>query len=791
MSRPFTLFVVLSLLLHALPAAAVDTATARKAADNFLLFKHSDRQVAALTPLRGNRLAPGSAAVEIGHLASLTGGGYLLIASQEDAQPIKGYSLSRDFSELPPAYRDFLLAEMEWRVRAAATTRQPAAVTRNSAWDFLLTFDQRRTPLAYVADTWLLDSRWGQGYPYNKFLPTMSGQHVLAGCVNIAMGQLMRYHGWPAAGSGVATHDWNGQALTAILHHGYNWGRMPAALDGTQTGVEEDETARLIADLGVSNRTAFGLDNSGTAINPQTLMEQFGYATGIGTVSNFTTSGQPDAAFFPTMQAEINAGRPLLLSLPGHMGVVDGYGSDPTGDKIHINLGWDGIDDNFYYLEKPIIAGGLIFSGGGNTPPVLVAYTGIKPCSGADCAAGVEQPGSLAFPSISGSFDYPHDIDWYSVHLQGNVALSGSRGFTNQAFFISLYDRDWRFLTGTRGNENETWPPTNLPADLYRLRISLVGESGTAWQPGGLPDYQVTITGSQPDAATRQAIDAGLDHPPVILTSFPDRVLKAPAAQPLQLLVDARDMENDPVTLSVASTNPTAISATIQGDILAVQPLAPGQAAIVTVTAQAGGKKATASFTVLTSAQDVAFGTTFTVSGQFTTQNQLDHHPVVLDGSCTISGTRGYSNQAFYLGVNDAGALPVITPTDDPVNDGQFPAGFTTGLYDLTASLRNGNVYYPFTAGDHTAYTITASCPSAAVDIQSLAVLLGVDPAGLSPAGDLNGDGTFNLLDVLRLLAALSGDVTGTLIIDRGDGNGNAVLDSGDAVILLQRLATP
>jgi hypothetical protein len=61
------------------------------------------------------------------------------------------------------------------------------------------------------------------------------------------------------------------------------------------------------------------------------------------------------------------------------MVVVDGYGSDPIGRKFHINMGWGGLDDNYYFLDEAVETSSYTFE-----PSLDITYN-IKPCSGLDC----------------------------------------------------------------------------------------------------------------------------------------------------------------------------------------------------------------------------------------------------------------------------------------------------------------------------------------------------------------------------------------------------------------------
>lgn len=170
----------------------------------------------------------------------------------------------------------------------------------------------KRRPLAYLPDSWLLSTTWDQGYPYNKFTPRIEGSPAYTGCVNTAMAQIMKYHRHPAEGRGVVSYQWNGLTLKAVLFKTYNWDQMPDSLDAGTPAWQADQVASLMSDIGVANNTVYGVDGSAASIQVANLIGHFGYSKDLGPLAN----SDPDA-FFESLRTEIDAGRPVLLSIPG------------------------------------------------------------------------------------------------------------------------------------------------------------------------------------------------------------------------------------------------------------------------------------------------------------------------------------------------------------------------------------------------------------------------------------------------------------------------------------------
>lgn len=738
------------------------------AAGNFLRYRNSGKVVIKLIPLEFSSITSDSAQV-YGYRAQLSAGGYLLISESKNVLPIKAFSLSNDFDNLPRPYRDFLLHKMQDLFNVVSTGRFPQTVGEASnAWGFLL--NPGRLPLSYTPDSFLLKTTWAQGYPYNKFLPEVGGKHVLVGCVNVAIAQILKYHQWPTSGKGVVYNNWNGKELRSILYHPLDFVNMPLDLTAlNESSMDVDKAARLLADLGIANKTDFGVDNSGAFFDPSVLIDYFGYAPSIQHVNS------TESTFYTTIQYEINNNRPILISIPGHMAVVDGYSSESLGSMIHLNLGWGGIADSFYYFDKDIVAGGYTFPVEG----IFDLYYGITPCKTAECGEILEVDDNMTATGVSGVFDYADDVDLYEVYLKGSVNLAGDRGYLNQAFYINLYDNDGRRLFG--GNSTIT-SPNSLPSGRYLMGISLKDKQGTNYDYSAdvYANYTVTIEGQRLTSSEIQEVALELDHPPEFVTALPESiVLNKNSIEPYKLFLDVRDPDNDPVVLSFSASNPQAVSVTIDGRVLIVTPLISGVSSKITITASANNKQITGSINVLVGDGNTAFGSSFTVKGVFASIDSLHEFPVILDGNCTIKGDRGYVSQAFFTGVSEGSQILIA---DDNVT---ITNNFTAGLYTIRASLTSSNSYYDYTTGEFDTFTLSGQCPDYTLSLEQLAALLEINIDGLTTAGTH----VTSITDLLTILKIMVGheDVSFSKLQDL-DLNKDGKLNMGDLILICKGL---
>lgn len=635
-----------------------------QAAKGFLAFLSSPKAIVAIDILKENSLNPVLEEIESGALVRLEDGGYILIAPGRSLTPIKAYSLTRPFNDLPPAVQEYLRREMEGNARLVREhdvrgARRIMGFSENETrWDFLLNFEASRHALAYVPDTWLLKTTWNQNHPYNKLTPRIDGVPTYAGCVNTAMAQIMKYYQYPDAARGVASYDWNGQNLKAVLYKAYNWDHMPENPDAATPAWQADQVASLISDIGIANRTLYDTRNSSASIEIENMIRHFGYSKNLSSLSNSNVG-----LFFEKLKAEIDAARPVLLSLPGHMVVADGYRSeteDPTGRNIHLNMGWGGNHNDFYYLDADIDLEGTGFSFE-TSPGALFIYYPVMPCSGADC-------------------------DWASV--------------------------------------------------------------------------------SDPDAS------------PVISSLLPDRVLQAEQDVAARMFLDVRSESGEPLSIQADSSNRSAVQAQVSSGVLSLSTGAGGEASMITVKAEAGGKTTQQSFVVMTLDQDVGYGKAFESTGRFTHQEEVYEHSVILDGPCTIRGDRGYSNQAFFMAVFDSEGNKVSGWTDESIQ-----ASLPKGLYTLSASLRNPDTfsYYPYESGVQDGYVMVVSCPDADHTVQTVAHLLDVDLSGIDYGIDLAG--------VILALQVISEAAFPDADLGEADFDGDGRIGLIDAIYGLQFIA--
>ncbi len=234
------------------------------------------------------------------------------------------------------------------------------------------------TPLATNSEQYgpYLTTTWSQTTPYNLYAPAAPNSgygydgRAPIGCVPIAFAQLMRYHAWPPYGHG---------------SHSYE------DTEGTIQGAHSADFAQPIVwqEMGSSYRIALPLQPGAT--NMADLIYRLAVAgevnfEGSGSGANITQTGrnishhlyyeQPvdhsDAdSLTPALQADLKAGLPAVVAIPGHAIVADGLLLEAGQATYHINYGWGGQNNGWY--SATAIPNGALEYGVSGMQPALVA----------------------------------------------------------------------------------------------------------------------------------------------------------------------------------------------------------------------------------------------------------------------------------------------------------------------------------------------------------------------------------------------------------------------------------
>ncbi len=285
---------------------------------------------------------------------NITGGGFVIVAGDDRAHQILGYSDSGmlDFDRLPSNARALLNSyaeEINYLLSHPELTASPTP---------------RLTSGSGVAP--LIKSHWGQEMPYYLQCPTYNGEYCVVGCVATAMSQVMHYWQYPTMSPELNAYFCYdlGQTLPAMPETSFDYGKMLNSychwdyeqgklIQDEYTDEQAEAVAKLARYCGQAVRMGYSPDGSGAYVTDQlSAMKKFGYSSSADDVSRESWWGDAytDAQWEAMIRAELDAGRPILYSANdyaagGHAFVCDGYNQEGL---FHFNFGWYGTCDGWY-----------------------------------------------------------------------------------------------------------------------------------------------------------------------------------------------------------------------------------------------------------------------------------------------------------------------------------------------------------------------------------------------------------------------------------------------------------
>jgi len=299
--------------------------------------------------------------------------GFVIMSADDVVFPVLAYSTTNSMStgEIP-ANVAYWLSEYEneivWNIENNNATAE--AVTAewqhlsNAAPTQLMAKPQKAPQTLNTAN--LISTQWSQSPYYNSQCPYDSSEQerTVTGCVATAMGQIMKYWGFPLRG--VGSYSYNdppyGTQAANFADTVFDYASMPNKLTSSSTQAQVNAVALLLRRCGIAAEMEYGVDaSSATTIGygevgyksaENALRENFKFKHTLHSVSIADYTNSEWAAILTN---EINNGRPMQysagndLSSGGHSFLCCGY--DNTG-KFYFNWGWNGGYDGYYTIGQ-------------------------------------------------------------------------------------------------------------------------------------------------------------------------------------------------------------------------------------------------------------------------------------------------------------------------------------------------------------------------------------------------------------------------------------------------------
>ena len=227
---------------------------------------------------------------------------------------------------------------------------------------------------------------FGEGqHIFNAMCPLdLNGTDLsITGCVAVALGEVITYQSgqdgvtMPTSGSGDVGGYSVGSGFVApaayTLGTVYDWANLRTLM--TVDDVKDAKTAgktallanlgQLLADLGAMAKASYSANGTGASTDNAIsgLMTHMGFnkSAYLALASSYSPR-----EWISKLKTELN-NRPLIYSGQtagdaGHSFVFDGYGKYGTDDVFHVNFGWGGMCNGYYYFTNLDAGGGHDYS---------------------------------------------------------------------------------------------------------------------------------------------------------------------------------------------------------------------------------------------------------------------------------------------------------------------------------------------------------------------------------------------------------------------------------------------
>ena len=351
-----------SLVFGQLFAAPVDVATAKRAGEGFassaLQVLHRSCELQLVT-------------VESQYYVFNVGeDGFVIISADDRFRPIVGYSNEGVFPmENPSPEMMYYLGSLAENRQAALRDNMQPDPAASEEWAALLQGENLPSRNGNRGSFYLVQTRWNQGDPYNKFCPTGAGGRSYAGCVATAMSQVMNYWRYPSHGWGrhTYTHYAYGELSADFSTAVYDYDNMPLSISAGSPEENIDAIAEFMYHCGIAVDMDYSPDGSGAYSQdvPGAVLKYFGYTN---RCRYYSRNDYTLEDFQRLLKDQFDIGWPCYYSgsdtggQGGHAFVCDGY---DDFNMFHFNWGWSGSGDGFYAIDELNVSSYAFNSGQG------------------------------------------------------------------------------------------------------------------------------------------------------------------------------------------------------------------------------------------------------------------------------------------------------------------------------------------------------------------------------------------------------------------------------------------
>ncbi|MDD3876032.1 MAG: C10 family peptidase [Bacteroidales bacterium] len=340
----------------------VSTELAVKVAQNFYserynsLYEDSDKSVNPIFNMNLMHTRKNAEENPLYYIFDVNNGGYMIVSAQKAMYPVLAYDFESKFT-LPiesPAVSNWM-AYLESQIEYAIDNNLAPSTVNAEAWNNYSQSAFNPTKVKSVSP--LLLTQWNQDKWYNDMCPADAAGpngRVYVGCVAVSMAQIMKYYNYPIQGNGSNSYSSSYGTLSANFGNtSYRWNEMTNNLTQSNSAVAElMYHAAVSVDMGFSPNGS----SANTITAASAMKDNFKYATAASYKTKYLYTNTNWANM---MIDNLDDGKPLIYSGSpssgaGHAWNCDGYQGT---DYFHMNWGWSGYYNGFFYLNALDVQG--------------------------------------------------------------------------------------------------------------------------------------------------------------------------------------------------------------------------------------------------------------------------------------------------------------------------------------------------------------------------------------------------------------------------------------------------
>lgn len=281
--------------------------------------------------------------------------GFLILSTQENTQPVWGYSTegNLDAKKLHPGIR-FLIEGYKEEIADLKRSATPATPSVREAWEKIkITGSKSETSSVIVPPmitaTWNQDKYYNQLSPVDAASPNGYDSRVPNGCVALAMAMIMYYYRYPVSGEGSHTNNAGkyGNLSVNFAEQIYRYDAMQDKLTNFN-----HEVAKLIFHCATSVDMNYAPDGSGAQSYraAEALKTYFKYSSEVEEIDKRSYS---NSEWKNIIIDQLNNKYPVYYAgcdKDGcHAFVCDGYDQDSL---FHFNFGWGGHGNGYFPISS-------------------------------------------------------------------------------------------------------------------------------------------------------------------------------------------------------------------------------------------------------------------------------------------------------------------------------------------------------------------------------------------------------------------------------------------------------